>query len=675
MSTDTATNTAVKTTVAVAAPQLQSTGNKRRFRVQHIQAGRIRSAANRPGRFIIDAQALEDAVERGLFNSLAMFIDHASLFESASLRNLAARTISAEYNPTHQTVTGEIETMDNEAGRVIADLLGQVLDMPPDSRPDIGLSITFYPLFEEGSGDNEPPRITRIEHIESSDFVFQPAANGRILERLSALNHPQGNEEPTMTDPTNDQNQEATKAPTEAPTKAAAETPTEAPAQTKASDEWTQALAQQTINAMLRNAALPDATTNRLAAGQYDTPQQLADAINEARDELAALSAEGVIDIGDEAPRGSHIQLGMSGYDEFEAAYRALLAGTRPQGNVRPLSGVREAYLMLSGDYQMTGMYHPDRVQFASVNTSTMAALTADVLNKRVVNMFAEFPRWWEPFVTKQNFSNLNDAKWITLGGIGELPSVNEGAGYTELDWDDQLETSAFVKKGGYLGITLEAMDRDDTQRLRSAPGALARAAYLSLAKSIAAIFTSNAGVGPTMSDAKALFHADHNNVGTNALTYANFVATRTAMRRQTELNSGEILGALAAPHFLLVPPELEGTAIQVLASEGEPGTANNDVNWLAEGASRDARLAAAARKVIVIDLWTDENDWAAVANPMYQPSIGLGYRYGEAPEIFSVASPTAGLMFTNDVMPIKVRYFFATGPVDWRGMYKHNVA
>jgi len=30
--------------------------------------------------------------------------------------------------------------------------------------------------------------------------------------------------------------------------------------------------------------------------------------------------------------------------------------------------------------------------------------------------------------------------------------------------------------------------------------------------------------------------------------------------------------------------------------------------------------------------------------------------------------------MFSNDVMPIKVRFVYAVGPMDWRGMYKHNV-
>ena len=65
---------------------------------------------------------------------------------------------------------------------------------------------------------------------------------------------------------------------------------------------------------------------------------------------------------------------------------------------------------------------------------------------------------------------------------------------------------------------------------------------------------------------------------------------------------------------------------------------------------------------------------FSAAAARMY-PTIGLGFRYGRSPEIFSVASPTAGLMFTNDTMPIKARFFFATGPIDWKGLYKANVA
>jgi hypothetical protein len=85
--------------------------------------------------------------------------------------------------------------------------------------------------------------------------------------------------------------------------------------------------------------------------------------------------------------------------------------------------------------------------------------------------------------------------------------------------------------------------------------------------------------------------------------------------------------------------------------------------------------LASARQRVIVCPLWTDTNNWAAIADPNLYPSIAIGYRYGRQPEIFSVASPTAGLMFTNDTMPVKVRFFYAVGPVDYRGLYKENVA
>ncbi len=95
----------------------------------------------------------------------------------------------------------------------------------------------------------------------------------------------------------------------------------------------------------------------------------------------------------------------------------------------------------------------------------------------------------------------------------------------------------------------------------------------------------------------------------------------------------------------------------------------------LAEGDGRQERLNLAKQRVIVVDLWTDSNNWAAVADPRMWPTIGVAYRYGRTPEIFSVASPTAGLMFSNDTMPVKVRFFFAAGPVDWRGLYKANVA
>ncbi len=52
--------------------------------------------------------------------------------------------------------------------------------------------------------------------------------------------------------------------------------------------------------------------------------------------------------------------------------------------------------------------------------------MVADLLNKRVVNEFMQYPRWWEPVTAQEDFASLQQVKWITLGGVGELPTVAE---------------------------------------------------------------------------------------------------------------------------------------------------------------------------------------------------------------------------------------------------------
>ena len=447
------------------------------------------------------------------------------------------------------------------------------------------------------------------------------------------------------------------------------------PANNLPENETPLTLPDPTVRTTLSASGLPQASQDRLALASYADADALEGSIQYERDYLASLQADQVINIGKVAPRSPQITGAMSSLDRIEKACEALLMGVRPAAGIQPLSGIRELYHLLSGDYEMNGVFQSERIQFANVTSSTMSNLVANVLNKRVVNEFAQYPRWWEPITFAEDFQTLQTERWITLGGVGELPTVAEGAAYTEMTWDDIYETSSFVKKGGYLGITLEAIDKDDTGRIRAAPRALAQAAWLTLSKAVSYIFTQASGTGPTLTTtSRVLFNSTEGNLGTTALSFSSWAAARTAMRKMTEVNSSERLGALCAPKYLLVPPDLEITALQILASEGQAGVANNDANPFAQGNEFEARMRSARDRVIVVDLWTDTDNWAASADPRLYPTIGIGYRYGRVPEIFSVASPTAGLMFSNDTMPVKVRFFFAVGPVDYRGLYKANV-
>jgi hypothetical protein len=699
---------------------LAPTEARREYRARLIAPGPIRAQGNRPSNLVIPADTLMAALAAGHFNSKPTFIDHPDWFEYPSLRNLAGITLGAAEMSSDDAIYNTIRLYPNAAGNIVADLFDAILQDAAhgDPVPDVGLSAVLWPRWERveyEDGEESVWEMSEIRHVESIDFVFEPGADGRVESALAALRAIVASEARQSLGPTGGQASEdlgpnpvASAARQSLASEARQSTELESQSQPRRqimpedistteptttvevspappevsldASNWLQSLRVATADALISSSGLPSHAQARLRTRDYPSPADVQAAIDAEREYLANLVQDTVVQVGGAAPRGARYSVGPNGLEQVQLALEALMAGRRPADGIAALSGIREAYHLLSGDFEMTGVFHPDRIYLANVTTTTMAALTANALNKVVVNMFATYPHWWAPAVTEMDFTSLQDVRWTTLGGVGELPTVAEGAAYTELTWDDQVETDAFVKKGGYLGLTLEAIDKDDTGRLQAAPRALAQSAWLTLGKAIAEIFTVNSAAGPTMSDGGALFNATavtsaggHANLLTTALSAAQFEVVSIAMMKAPELHSGERLGALTRPRLIWVPVDLEATALQILASENQAGQANWDINVEADADLRSQRLRDARRRVIVVPFWTDATDWAAQADPNLYPSIGIGYRYGRTPEIFSVASPTAGLMFSNDTLPVKVRFFFAVGPIDWRGLHKSN--
>jgi hypothetical protein len=614
-------------------------GSGSQYKARLVRAGEVRARGGTRSGMVVTREALLDGLRRGLFSGLAMFVDHPDWFEHPKVRRLVGVTGASWWNEGNQAVEARFKFYGTHLAREVQAIIeGMFADQARgEPVPDVGLSLVFWPQWKPREDLDEDLVLESIRHIESVDFVFQPAADGRILEKLSSL-FVGGKAMEGKCEKIEEYEGEV------------------APAPVVGNDP------------PLEEGFSKDGVMDALKALQTQVDSLSAKLIRAEEDEA--------VDLGGRPPRSPSIHVGLSGFGELQAAAEALFMAEKPANGVRPLSGIRELYTLLTGDYEMTGLYQGERVMFANVTSSIMAGLAANALNKTVVNRWAEFPKWWAPAVTVEDFSSMQDARWVSLGGVGELPTVSEGATYSELTWDDQTETDSFVKKGGYLGITLEVIDKDDTRKVQAAPRALAQAAWLTLGKTIAAVFTANSGYGVAMSDSNNLFDSsNHANQGSTALSFSAWEATRVAMMKHTEINSSERLGALTAPYLLWVPVDLEIPGLQILMSAGETGTANNDENPFASGIDREERLRSARARLVVCPFWTDTNDWVAQADPRLYPGLGLGFRYGRTPEIFSVASPTAGLMFTNDVMPVKVRFIFAVGPTDWRGWYKHLVS
>jgi len=343
------------------------------------------------------------------------------------------------------------------------------------------------------------------------------------------------------------------------------------------------------------------------------------------------------------------------------------------------LTGIRELYHMLTGDYDMHGGYYPDRARLAT--TSDFSGLVANSLNKIIVNQWEALGRagydWWQRITVVEHFNTLNTITGTLAGTVGTLPTVAEGAEYTELVVGDSPETGTFYKYGGYIPLTLELIDRDDTRKLRSYPRELANAGLRKISALVAAVFTDNSGTGPTLTDTGALFNATavttaggHANLLTTALSASQWNTVAAAVYNQPLLikNAAGYYGTgprmAVDPRYLLVPRALELTAKQVRYGIWDASSNIHAENWT-RGDTGD---------VVVVPEWTDANDWAAVCDPTIAPAIYVGERFGIMPEIFIAGDSLSPAVFTNDEHRLKVRHFLAVWVNDFRPLHKSNV-
>ena len=649
-------------------------GSGREFEVVCIRPGRANG---------LEYPAAVLAASLPLWDGVTSFADHASALDRTRAGGRSVRDICGVIaDPAWDEARGIVARLRlaGQAGDELSPLLtGLVRDREAGLPvPDVGLSADLLVAHREGT-------VVEIERVLSVDVVVGPAAGGSVERVLHA--HPcSGGVCPP------EANAEAQGAPQSiglAPAATTEGAPERAPKGATAMSDANETLAAaQPLDELRREleevrAARREVTSaylrTALAASGLPLPMQQAVQVRLAQrsdytvaDVLHEVEAERTVWAALQEDRtvqnlGAQVSGVQSELDRLQLACDRLLGVQGAAAHDVPrLSGLRELYLLLSGDYEMRGVYVAERVSLANVNSTTLSSVVKNSLNKVLVQSFEARPQWWQPIVVEEDFPTLKDVTWITLGGLGDLSTVDEGATYSELaSLTDAEEVSQWTKKGGYIGITLEAIDRDDVAAVRQIPRKLGLAAWRTLSAAIASIFTDNEGAGPYWPSGQSTYHlfdAERGNVGAMALSASGWDATVQAMFRQTEAGSGKRMGV--RPRWLLVPIELEKTALTILKSAGEPGTGNNDAN-----------VRAGTFGVITIPEFTDANDWAAVADPADLPGICIGYRFGRTPELFVADDATIGSMFTNDEMRIKVRFLYTIGVAEPRALYKQNVA
>lgn len=317
----------------------------------------------------------------------------------------------------------------------------------------------------------------------------------------------------------------------------------------------------------------------------------------------------------------------------------------------RNVQSLRECYIEITGDKRVTGMVRDcDLSRMAeslgvmreAVNSTTWSDALGDSITRRMQAVYTGLTNLdaWKKVATWGPVSDFRTQERVRIGGYGNLPAVAQGAAYGALSSPgDDKATYAVTKRGGTEEVTLEAIKNDDVQALRRIPTELALAAKNTLYEFVFDFFRVNG----LIHDAKALYHVDHGNLLTAALSAAEYATHRLAMLKQTRAGSAKRLAT--GPASILVPYELEETAFNLFVRNQ-----NLDKTF----------VQSINPEVIPVSYWTDANDWCTVASPTVLPVLEIGFLDGrEDPELFVQDQPNSGSMFSNDKLTYKIRHVY----------------
>ncbi len=249
---------------------------------------------------------------------------------------------------------------------------------------------------------------------------------------------------------------------------------------------------------------------------------------------------------------------------------------------------------------------------------------------------------------TARDFRAVNK---IMLGEAPLLEKLNEHgeikAG-TMAEAREAYKVETWARK---IGITRQVLVNDDLGAFSDLARRMGQAAAETEARILVTLLETGSGNGPTLSDGKTLFHADHGNkAGTGAaISDATLSAARLALRTQKGIEDRTIR---VTPRNLLVPPALETTAEKWLASIA-PATAA-DVNPFSGSLSLvvEPRLSSATR-------------WYVTADPGEIDGLEFAYLSGaEGPQVESRSG------WDVDGVEIRVILDFGAGFIDHRGWF-----
>ena len=362
--------------------------------------------------------------------------------------------------------------------------------------------------------------------------------------------------------------------------------------------------------------------------------------------------------------KGVSVTMGEAESDKFRAAAQdaVLMAAGIPVADAAPGAQELRGYSMVEMARESLRRESGSTVNFgdnmelarAAINsTSTFPAIMSNLANKSVMVGFNEAETTYQIWAGKGSNRDFKEAARVALSEAGTLELVPEGGQFKQDSFGEASARTKVATYGKLFSLTRQAIINDDLGLFSKIATKYGSAAKRLVNKMVYAQLTGNV----KMQDNVALFDAKHGNVaGTGeALSVKAIAKAITAMRRQKGIKGEATLNI--TPKYLVVPPELEMTAYQIVNSTAAVDGVNSGVANPYKG-----------RFIVVADAeLTDPDAWYLVADATQHDTIEVTYLNGvETPRLETRQG------FDVDGIEYKVAFDCGVSALDFRGIFKN---
>lgn len=186
--------------------------------------------------------------------------------------------------------------------------------------------------------------------------------------------------------------------------------------------------------------------------------------------------------------------------------------------------------------------------------------------NRMISSEFEAAAATYRSFVTEVDVQDFRENSDITIGKGGRLDKLTESGELKEKSLGEGAEKWALESYGNKFVLTRKMIINDDLGAFTDMLSTFVEMAALTANGIVYDLLMKRGDYAAyTMSDSVAIFHADHSNLASAALSATTLAAGRAAMRKHKSIDGKTPLNI--TPRYLIVGPDLEQTAYELVNS------------------------------------------------------------------------------------------------------------